>query len=329
MTDDKTPSRSKSSKQCEQLDCTTVSTGVPISVLFRRYPAESSWYYITAPSYINVGGPSVLPTVTASISQVEACRDMFKGVLSDSVLAPVFLKELPEMKRTYRSLTESGFGAKKFASRYLAYKFGILPFIGDLRKMASFGAKIRAHSEFIQKRYGTVVRVRRASGSAGGSTPYLVYTSSTTTRVEQALWHGTAYTGGRIRVVRQYSTQDKISAYVDLYGANALAIAWEVIPYSFVVDWFFNFGEVISALQPKFQKPVAVPLDIWSYVKAYALIPHHSWCDKRKGSVMIGETSVKYFKRDPAYPSASSLLGDGLTWARAPVAAALAIQKVS
>jgi hypothetical protein len=42
------------------------------------------------------------------------------------------------------------------------------------------------------------------------------------------------------------------ASIVDLLGLNSvLSSAWEVVPYSFIVDYFLNFGNIIAALDPK------------------------------------------------------------------------------
>lgn len=54
--------------------------------------------------------------------------------------------------------------------------------------------------------------------------------------------------------------------------ANPIAVLWEVVPWSFVVDWFSNIGQFLTALLPlngvAFMRPARTDYNIWAYTKS-------------------------------------------------------------
>lgn len=302
---------------------------IDVATLYKQGANENDWYYIISPQGMTQPEMAGQPTVTQSVSQSQASKMMVEGSLSGSVLAPVFLKELPEGKQTWNSLKEKGFGAKKFANKFLAYKFGILPFIGDLGKLRGFHGAIQKHVNFINRSYRTIITRDTTCGSLSGFERYLYPTSKSGYELKETHWEGSVKAKCRLLVVRQYQRQDIVNAYVDLYGGNILSNAWEMIPYSFVVDWFFSVGDVISQLQPKLQVPCCVPLDGCSVIKATLIRPSLVWDDLTNGAKLIGTSTTTYFRRTSGVGSLTpSFMGEGLTFSRALVAGALAIQKV-
>lgn len=274
------------------------------------------------PGYLYVGliRPDLVwyqdtPEVSISLSQADAVQSMLKGNLNDQVLAPVVLKELPETMTIHRQLLSGGFGAKSFANRFLAYKFGVLPFLGDLKKLLSGHRSIEDHMRFINSKYHQTIKVSRNCGNLTGRS----YGSFQ--------WYGDVTTHAKLRVVRVYDAHDRIMQYLDYYGASLVDVLWEILPYSFIVDWFFDMGQILHHLQPSFQRPACQVLDVCTTQKGSSTfmitVADHN------GVPQPGPTmSYRYFRRDVGTLGPSSFVGSGLTWARAPIAGALLLQKL-
>jgi hypothetical protein len=49
---------------------------------------------------------------------------------------------------------------------------------------------------------------------------------------------------------RRFDPTDKSAQFRRVFGVNPFVTAWELTTLSFVVDWFINVGDVISALSP-------------------------------------------------------------------------------
>lgn len=54
--------------------------------------------------------------------------------------------------------------------------------------------------------------------------------------------------GGKVRTSIQYEMYEEMSFARQLGLLDPLSIAWELTPWSFVIDWFFPFGEYLSNL---------------------------------------------------------------------------------
>lgn len=113
---------------------------------------------------------------------------------------------------------------------YLVYTYGVAPLVGDLYNSV----------EELALRLGFPVRKRyfaSAKGHAKGGSSATV--SGLTTDIDARM--------SRTKRVTAYVEFDVENASRFTSG-NILEIGWEVIPYSFVVDWMFSIGDYLSSL---------------------------------------------------------------------------------
>lgn len=64
-------------------------------------------------------------------------------------------------------------------------------------------------------------------------------------------WVRESYTGtihDRVFIKRSYDAGDLLQSLTRNLSLNPLSTAWELVPLSFVVDWFLNIGDAISAV---------------------------------------------------------------------------------
>lgn len=62
------------------------------------------------------------------------------------------------------------------------------------------------------------------------------------------LSHDDFITSHKVFIKRSFSPEDIVDALLSLLKVNPLATAYELIPLSFVVDWFLNIGDYITAM---------------------------------------------------------------------------------
>ncbi len=123
------------------------------------------------------------------------------------------------------------------SSEYLAYVFGVLPLMHDIEGI------IDALFRLVNER--ETARGHAADGTTVTSTPTSIFSDSVITGVfMQEIWEESI----DVRAGVLYAFEGR--TLVDSLGVSLRdipAAMWELLPWSFVVDWFSNVGKVISA----------------------------------------------------------------------------------
>jgi hypothetical protein len=132
--------------------------------------------------------------------------------------------------------TKIGRAAKSAASLYLAYRYGIKPIMSDLNALRK-----GMDTEIKKTRKSTHAQVRldRFSSSLYESGTGHVY-SFRTNKTESV-------------TVRATSLDEYIMSFASESGFSEKSLyqtPWELVPFSFVLDWFVNFGDFYGSLLP-------------------------------------------------------------------------------
>ena len=129
---------------------------------------------------------------------------------------------------------------KTVAGAYLGWRYGLKPVLSDVENVARSLSKLT----------GKLRRTYRARGSL----------SSTSTTVTSGMPYMAAYYGTGTWTTRSSLTVRAMSLheyYADVLSnagftlRGLLTLPWELIPYSFVLDWFINLGDYIGSLVPE------------------------------------------------------------------------------
>jgi len=152
-------------------------------------------------------------------------------------------------KSTARRLAEKG------ANVWLEYKYGWKPLLKDIRDFARVaGAFMSAHQKYLDRSSPCYYRIMRTSS---GSTPsptmsdtaFSAYahtlgksTSNGCVRIKYAAPHLKAGVTSMLldRQFGQISQLQRIIGALGLDGRGILETLWDIVPFSFVVDWFVN-----------------------------------------------------------------------------------------
>lgn len=174
------------------------------------------------------------------------------------------LKELGFNRRTsaLEIINDSTQNAAKAA---LAWKFGVAPMANDIVNVAGEIGKAMQRPDFIKiKSTGTepVPLSPPSGGSVNGDLTWVVQV------------------GYNLRPKPAYSL-----AFLGL--TNPLATAWELVPLSFVINWFISIGDVLGALD------AGVGLDVMSGYETY--VTRGSYELVYPGNIQDGTLSSKIF----------------------------------
>lgn len=139
------------------------------------------------------------------------------------------------------------------ANANLLWQFGIKPAINDIKAVLNAHESVGMRLSELRRHAGQFipVRVRRKIPSSIDNSPLSVPDGSQSTKFE---WQcsekyslGVISAFGRVREDLNFG--DDWSAYLQYFGINkVVGLAWELIPFSFVVDWFTNAQERINEL---------------------------------------------------------------------------------
>lgn len=186
---------------------------------------------------------------------------------------------------------------RSLGSEYLNVEFGWKPFVSDLQKMYETYRKLNQHLGQLVRDNGRAIRRRR---SLGGSTSTEVTNSATfgtlgaftPTPTQIGTYGRSYYTVTRtvrdniwfVGSFRYYvpdigSDQWTRRATRALFGLNPTPeLLWNVLPWSWLVDWFSNVGSVVSNLSSN---------AVDNCVANYAYVMHES--EETYDYVAVGE----------------------------------------
>lgn len=309
--------------------------------------AEVKFQGSSDPSIIaSAVGSQCLPLVsdsyldTSGATAINRCRPASSVVESAAVIA-----ELIGERKLFAIPGRDG----KLSGEYLNYQLGISPSLGairDFQEAAKNSEKLlsqlhRDSGRRVRRRYtfppkpttlwegAPEVGVYPVSDVALNS--YVVGTGTRSTRsyVTERTWFSGAFV---YHVPKEVGVSRSIAELDYLYGVKpGIDTAWEVIPFSFVADYFSNMGDVLSNLN-------ALALD--GLVLAYGYIMHenlHEWHQVWTGPIKIDgvwqtvELACSLFcankQRKAANPFGFGLTDDDLSLRQLSILAALGINR--
>jgi hypothetical protein len=211
---------------------------------------------------------------------------------------------------------------KTSANKHLAYQFGVKPAVNEVSLLLQARAIVNARRSALSSAAGSYVpiRVRQKAASPFSNNP--LTTGSTTTLVWQRQSRDQiANIGCYARVRHDIDTVSAWKYYCDLFGLHKVpGLIWELVPYSFVVDWVTDVQERINraSTAPLWSPFSEVQAVCSSYKTAITdhlyLVPGNAlsasmpWACTTKGTVLVAKRSTSDYERFPGLPEASGTL---------------------
>lgn len=176
---------------------------------------------------------------------------------------------LPKMAANWRQLRKF---IKTGSGAFLAWKFGVSPIISDMmnvhRYLPKMAKDIKRHEDGDSTRFSIRASPRMSY------TPYLQTSSMNGYVVWRKSSQGRITTTPEVRYVLvvkpavKYSTKiiSKIDYFMRRFATSPASLAWEKIPFSFVVDWFVDLRGVLRLVD----KAVGfTPYNIVSFTRSH------------------------------------------------------------
>jgi hypothetical protein len=166
----------------------------------------------------------------------------------------VYGRRLRSGKRFRRAVSVSS-GAwclRDLAQLHLASQFGISPLVNDLADLAGKYWEAKMHLNWYRvlsngevHKVHSSVRAQTSSEATVGNSYY-----ATIRDQKRSETKGTLYATVRVEPESTEVVQKRLLNQI--LGMNVpLQIAWELVPFSFVLDWFLPVGQILTRFEPK------------------------------------------------------------------------------
>lgn len=131
----------------------------------------------------------------------------------------------------------------RIAREYLTYVYGLKPLMQDVYGLSEL-MKSQSKPPLLLKAVGKAARSESGgtvgTNVTGSRTIGFVEAQKETQKVKCTLWARLDENSNGLRTLNQLGL------------ANPISLAWDLMSYSFVVDWFVPVGPVLSALSARF-----------------------------------------------------------------------------
>ncbi len=196
-----------------------------------------------------------LPLVSSWV--ISACEsDALQKMKSQDFNAGVFLAELPETveyiagiveplaelfmawRNKDKILLKAGASAKKLAEAWLGFTLAAKPLMDDI-----YNAAVACVQGFHVPLFA-IARVEKIDPDFGPKMPQFPF--------QDWFWHyeDNSVCKRGVNVELAYKVLNPTLYALDSFGIlNPIALAWEALPLSFVVDYFFGIGNFLNAMQ--------------------------------------------------------------------------------
>jgi hypothetical protein len=206
-------------------------------------------FYEACDTYLQ---PSFL--IGEDIAESDVFVEAFKTILNPSRA----VRNLVKFLKPHRLPTRSSFGdavayARKLSDASLSYNFGIKPAIEDVKSLLDAHKSVRDKLRFLRENKGKFVRFGVKQKHKAYNAPNLPSGPYTSASDVYKVYDGLSTNIGRIsaygRVRNDINTKGDWTAYAQYFGIeHIVGLAWELIPYSFLVDWVTNAQERLRNL---------------------------------------------------------------------------------
>lgn len=217
---------------------------------FRKH----DWYALT--SRFNEACDSFLPSsmmLGETMYEHSIFVDALKYVVNPTRAVKDFLGGVVALGLKKKNLGTIARVIKGSSNAWLSYNFGVKPAIEDVIHTLEAHVHVQRRLWYLANNGGSYVPIRVKDESSSETTipalPALPRAGSTTFQRRLVSKVSTARISAWGKVREDLNWKDSWTAYLQYFGVNkVIGLAWELIPFSFVLDWFTNAQERINEL---------------------------------------------------------------------------------
>jgi hypothetical protein len=195
-------------------------------------------------------GESVGLLGKASITILSVVRALKSGRIKDAYRilkaygvsgSPKKLRDLSEVNRKLRKEGKKPLRKSEYASSaWLELQFGWLPVLKDIYDIVKYINELLSDPNASPWLAFTGYADSRVSGGANHPDTFPNYYD------KDNMSFNASY---RVSITATFQMQNNVIDFLNSIGLiDPLAVAWEVVPFSFVVDWFYPVGDMISSM---------------------------------------------------------------------------------
>jgi len=208
-----------------------------------------------------------------------------------------------------------GWSARKVADHHLGVKFGLIPFLNDVQafisRLKTWREAYDRVSTLPDKRYTFHRKMDlkflypTKTFEINSQTPLGAEVRCTCVQeTRQAYWHAQTLYGFRCPEFQGWVT--RLYQLSDAFGVTDLAALWDVVPFSFIVDWFFTVSSWLHKHSPKLFPASVV---VYDYLESVTLETTRTYSLTFNGptpvspfytrweNILIGEDTYKTYVR--------------------------------
>jgi hypothetical protein len=208
-----------------------------------------------------------VPTMAYDAAFQKMCRDAKMLNLHDQNIF-TSIGELKDFKQTVKTVTKHVFKDKRYiADKYLGVNFGIIPFVSDMKNYIenynNFAPNLKKWNELGKKgkilnRHATVFRKKETNKISIVDSPLFLWPDGLTFYRYECKYKVTSDVVAKTSLyfrAKPLAGDDENALIRSINGiSKPFTAAWNLIPFSFLVDWFINVGDQIDTFE--YQKPV-------------------------------------------------------------------------
>jgi hypothetical protein len=156
--------------------------------------------------------------------------------------------------------------ARDLASKNLAIQFGVIPTVSDVQELvhtikhwkdkydaAALAVKRhKFHRKVDLRLFPRYAKKVIPFSLPGGAIVHLIVEKET----KRQRWHGLTLYGFQCPELGAFSS--RFAQIIDSFGLYDPAALWDVIPFSFIIDWFLSTKSILKALKPQLYHATAV-----------------------------------------------------------------------